>query len=283
MNNNQPTEGHDFFEEIQKKVDQDIFPGDPEETTEDALKDHEPEVKASDFEWDQTVGSDIEIEVVTDDSEISDLDMDDSFLEEVDVLDEVEPFGPSAGISESSYEMAEQVSAVDSVVSTSPPPLDETPDFQEDDRYISELIEQEMVEKEPDQDSRVSDPFLPEDPPPVSHVESHEVASHEQDGKDFTTRTLGDLYAEQGHLDKAMEIYQDLLEADPGDHDLQKKYEDLRAKLAHSTEAEHEPIQEESPSPVVLSQGSQNVAVQRLESWLARIRAQEERRCLKSC
>jgi tetratricopeptide (TPR) repeat protein len=68
------------------------------------------------------------------------------------------------------------------------------------------------------------------------------------------TITMGDLYARQGLVDDAREIYSRVLERDPGN-------ESVRAKLDHLQQA---------PSPVPTSNANAKAA--RLEAWLSRVK-----------
>jgi predicted Zn-dependent protease len=45
------------------------------------------------------------------------------------------------------------------------------------------------------------------------------------------TKTLGEVYLQQGHLQKAYEIFKVLSEKDPSDTEIQKRLKELREKL----------------------------------------------------
>ncbi|MDP2643453.1 MAG: hypothetical protein Q8P24_00795 [Desulfobacterales bacterium] len=49
--------------------------------------------------------------------------------------------------------------------------------------------------------------------------------------KEFYTMTLGKVYASQGYFDKAVQVYQHLLEADPGRQDVIEALSEAREKL----------------------------------------------------
>lgn len=73
-----------------------------------------------------------------------------------------------------------------------------------------------------------------------------------EDDEVTATSTMADLYAQQGHLDSAREIYERLLDKDPHNQGLKKRL----AELPHHG-AMHAP---------------QKVAVERLQGWLRRIK-----------
>ena len=74
------------------------------------------------------------------------------------------------------------------------------------------------------------------------------------------TKTLAEIYLQQGHLHKAYEIYKVLAEKDPFDPEIQKKVEELREKLHPSPP---------SDSPHLLTKEEK---IYHLEKWLANIR-----------
>ena len=86
----------------------------------------------------------------------------------------------------------------------------------------------------------------------------------------MATRTLAELYAGQGHYDRAVEIYEQLVEASPGDSRLAARLQELRGMAAVPPEAAAE-----QPDP-------RRRLIQRLEAWLARTLEEKERRCSRS-
>ncbi len=74
------------------------------------------------------------------------------------------------------------------------------------------------------------------------------------------TKTLAELYLQQGHLREALEIYQRLAEEKPFDPEIQKKVEELKNQL-------HPP-----PSPDFFSPHSKEERIRILEKWLSNIR-----------
>jgi tetratricopeptide (TPR) repeat protein len=76
----------------------------------------------------------------------------------------------------------------------------------------------------------------------------------------MTTKTMAELYLQQGHLQEAFEMYKALAERDPSDGEIQKRLEELREKLDPSPPSGF-------PYPL-----SRKEKIQHLEKWLANIR-----------
>ena len=74
------------------------------------------------------------------------------------------------------------------------------------------------------------------------------------------TKTLAEIYLQQGHLQEAFEIYEALAEKDPFDQEIQNKVEELREKLHPSSPFNF-------PYPL-----SKEERLRHLEEWLANIR-----------
>jgi len=75
-----------------------------------------------------------------------------------------------------------------------------------------------------------------------------------------TTKTIAEIYLQQGHLQEAYQIYETLAEKDPFDAEIQKRLEELREKLNPSTPSGFS-------SPL-----SKKEKIYHLEKWLANIR-----------
>ncbi len=76
----------------------------------------------------------------------------------------------------------------------------------------------------------------------------------------LTTKTLAEIYLQQGHLQEAYEIYKTLAERDPFDAEIEKKLEELREKLKDlSSSGFSSPLSKEEK-------------IHHLERWLANIR-----------
>lgn len=78
----------------------------------------------------------------------------------------------------------------------------------------------------------------------------------------FTTKTLAEVYLQQGYLQEAYDIFKTLAEKDPSDLELQKRVEELREKLHLSPPPDY-------PTPL-----SNEEKIRQLEKWLAAIRKQ---------
>ncbi len=75
----------------------------------------------------------------------------------------------------------------------------------------------------------------------------------------LTTKTLAEIYLQQGHLQEAYEIYKTLAEKDPFDAEIERRLEELREKL-------------KDPSSGFFSPISKEEKIRHLEKWLANIR-----------
>ncbi len=73
------------------------------------------------------------------------------------------------------------------------------------------------------------------------------------------TKTLAEIYIQQGHLQEAYEIYKALAEKDPFDQEIQKRVEELREKLHPSPPSNFSyPLSKEE-------------RIRHLEKWLSNI------------
>ncbi len=64
---------------------------------------------------------------------------------------------------------------------------------------------------------------------PEAQFRSLEVEEKEaKPRKEITTETIADLYIKQGYFDKAIDIYQTLYDADPGNDDIKRKLDELK-------------------------------------------------------
>lgn len=80
----------------------------------------------------------------------------------------------------------------------------------------------------------------------------------------LTTKTLAEIYLQQGHLQEAYEIYKALAEKDPLDPEIQKRVKELKEKL-------HLPPPPDFPNPL-----SKEERIRHLEKWLANIRKRRQ-------
>jgi len=81
---------------------------------------------------------------------------------------------------------------------------------------------------------------------------------------DIATKTLAQLYLEQGHFQKAYEIYKALSQKDPSDPEIRKKLIELDRER-NSSRAFGRPLPR-----------SREEKIRFLEKWLARIREREK-------
>jgi hypothetical protein len=80
----------------------------------------------------------------------------------------------------------------------------------------------------------------------------------------MTTKTLAEIYLQQGHLQEAYEMYKTLAEKNPFDLDIQRRVEELREKL------------HPSPPPNFPYPLSGEEKIRHLEKWLANIRKRRQ-------
>jgi tetratricopeptide (TPR) repeat protein len=76
----------------------------------------------------------------------------------------------------------------------------------------------------------------------------------------LTSKTLAEIYLQQGHLQEAYEIYEILAEKNPLDPDIQERLEELREKLGPS------------PPSGLSHPLSKEEKIRHLEKWLDNIR-----------
>ena len=76
----------------------------------------------------------------------------------------------------------------------------------------------------------------------------------------MVTKTMAELYLQQGHFQEAYEIYKALAERDPSDPEIQKRVEELKEKL-------HPSVPPKFPYPLTTEE-----RIRHLEKWLTNIR-----------
>lgn len=79
------------------------------------------------------------------------------------------------------------------------------------------------------------------------------------------TKTLAEIYLQQGHLEKAYEIFKTLLEKNPSDLEIQKRLKELNEKLEYSPLSVNQPVR------------STEEKIRLLERWLVNIRERRRR------
>ncbi len=101
-------------------------------------------------------------------------------------------------------------------------------------------------------------PAAPE-PPPAGEA-GPPARDDEKTGKAaIQTDTLAEIYIQQGHLDKALSVYQEILGKDPGNSGVKEKYEALKTRIEKDAEA----------------RGRKKVQ-DRLESWLDAVSSEKK-------
>lgn len=267
----------DFFDEVQNKIEKDIFLGkeDQEETSMDGRSGQRLSSEEIDIS-----SLNIEIEIVDPDSDSSIIDLDESFLEEVEMIQEVEEKDETAVQCTPSDLFTEDTSGMDSVGRDVFDPMGKTDDLQEDDRYLGEMISREMAIEGSDRDHDIDlagKPSYGNIPP-----SSEQKYDDPEDQTEILTPTLGELYAEQGHYDKAVEIYENILQDEPWNRKYQQRLDELRKAMMGAPVHENEEEEVQNGTPVETLSESRTTVIQHLENWLERIRNEKERRCLKN-
>lgn len=275
MSKKQEENKTDFFDEVQNKIEKDIFLD--KEVQEETSMHGRPGQRLS-FEEIDISSMNIEIEIVDPDSDSFIIDLDDSFLEEVEVIQEVEEKDETAVQCTPSDLFTEDASDGVSAGKEIFEPMEKTDDLQEDDRYLGEMISREMAIDGSDQDHDLAEKPSYGDIPISPEQKYHGP----EDQTEILTPTLGELYAEQGHYDKAVEIYENILQDEPWNRKYQQRLDQLRKALIGAPV--HESVEEEVQglTPVETLAESRTTAIQHLENWLERIRDEKERRCLKN-
>ncbi len=261
MGEEKKTHGTDFFEEVREKVDREMFQssrrGKMDEVSGSGIPEEEQTPESADH---------LDLEVVVDvvDPDSLDGELDDTFLEEVDLIPPEEEVADNWWYSRSPVDEAEKENEADLSWEEPGEGGNEPPDIPEDDRYLGELIGHES------DTSGVGE--SQDEIPPVAA----------EDGDFFATRTLGDLYAKQGEYEKAGEIYERLLQQTPDDPELQSTVEEMK----HQEEAVKASEDLEDTTCFEAGSGSpedpRTLMIDRLENWLTRIQVEKERRCSKS-
>ncbi len=255
----------DFFDEVQEKVEQEMFLDPGVAGAEDAVR------------LKQTSAPLKEQPVV--DNDIDDIEDPDLFEGDLDdaLFDEINAVQPGVAASDA-FVASDQTARADEAVGAPAgidldPVLEDLTDLREDDLMLGELIDSEMIESREELVTSVEEARVATDSAPP-----------EDAGRDvLDTRTLGDLYATQGLTGQAVVIYEKLAAASPGDRALLERLGELRLQAAGETV---EPVLQADPvsseSPPEARRDPQMALVKRLEDWLDYIQAEKERRCSKS-
>ena len=163
-----------------------------------------------------------------------------------------------------------EASAVDSASE----PSDQRDTGAEEDSFHAAAAADEQSSSEPgtasDDHAReeiaaeASEEPVPESEPDTGRPEEDEanqsgVAGHDEDDV-VSTITMADLYARQGHVDQAREIYRSILEREPGHGEARERLDSLPEEGRGPDDGDAGPS---------LSQGAK---VRRLEDWLGKVR-----------
>ena len=104
---------------------------------------------------------------------------------------------------------------------------------------------------------------LPEPEPPTEiFAETPEAPAPPDSGGEIVTRTLGDVYAAQGLFDQAIEVFEQLVSAAPGDDELAARLEEVRAEAAAPLVVADPPSE---PEPVVIDELAPEPAIPSVE------------------
>jgi hypothetical protein len=74
--------------------------------------------------------------------------------------------------------------------------------------------------------------------PPPSPEKKEEEEEEETSPPPIPTDTLADIYLKQGHLDRALGVYEDILAKDPQNAGVKEKYEALRKRVGKAQKVE---------------------------------------------
>lgn len=151
-------------------------------------------------------------------------------------------FSPPA---EESFE--EDLPSSDELKSSSPSPFDWTEPESDEQQPSAERAFSGAPESSSDGSAAI---YSPSDSADEGGMASDGDVAEEND-EVTSTSTMADLYAQQGHFDSAREIYQRLLDKDPENQGLKRRLDELPSGVMHAP---------------------QNVAVERLQGWLSRIK-----------
>ncbi len=108
--------------------------------------------------------------------------------------------------------------------------------------------------------------------------EEHEKGkSAEKEGAEagrrtITTATLAEIYVKQGYLNKAIHVYRELLEAEPGNQRLEQRLRELEQQIAGPQIAEAAPTSPGEASEPTAEPSREEKLLTVFESWLTAIR-----------
>lgn len=107
--------------------------------------------------------------------------------------------------------------------------LDLDPTHQDAIRLLAEIESGSRLEE---RDEPAADIPLPaSELSPAAEVSEPSEGAEEGPDRSLLTRTMGDLYAAQGFLDRALDVYRELSAADPDDEELQSRIAELSVRV----------------------------------------------------
>lgn len=200
----------------------------------------------------------------------------------VNILEEIRKQWPEVGEQEEAEvkveveESAEEVTPVFEVVEETEPEVIEA----------AELEELEEVEAVEEAGSVFGEEITEELWTGETIHEAPRIEEEVRPKKEITTSTIADLYIKQGYLDKAIDIYQTLYNANPYNEEIKRKLDELKRQAEVKAEKQVEVKEEVEefgvgvgwavPTSGAEEESSVDENKKRLESWLRTI--QSERR-----
>ncbi len=131
-----------------------------------------------------------------------------------------------------------------------------------------------------------SEAIPPESETPVLEIpiadEESEIIQEEEVApkKEITTETIAELYIKQGYIDRAIDIYQTLHDAQPENEEIKKKLSDLKKQVEVKV-VEQKPVEAYGNMPsqdaVADTDVGEDGNIKRLESWLKTIQSERHR------
>ncbi len=111
-------------------------------------------------------------------------------------------------------------------------------------------------------------PQFPESSPePAAVVEN----PAEEASAGVTTATLAELYASQGHLEQALEVYRELMANEPDDQKIRQRFEELQMLTQAKAEVSRETSVPAEAASTARAHGVRET-LRVLEDWLAAIK-----------
>lgn len=116
-------------------------------------------------------------------------------------------------------------------------------------------------------------------PSPAPAVAEAEGPEGDDAQSPFATATIAEIYVKQGLLGKAIQVYRDLLEGNPGNARLEERCRELQRELTGEVipeAASSEPLEQTDDTPVITQPGEEEPILATLMSWLDAIRERRD-------